>query len=762
MKLTRNMIVETTDEFLSKLTNDKFNNIDFVNYLDQILKDKTSGILNPDLKRIGEPSGTGEAFLIENVDNGEEYVLKILKICTNEAIQKINENKRDTSIPNFHFCEMAMNGDIIYKIPYTISNKYLLIVPNYLTEPIIGIIVQNYTEKYTDGFMKIYAYNYRPENVNKEMYILSEKLDSIDNYITNYASMFHFLFSTVFSLNIAQKLLKYVHYDLHSGNIMARKNTDIKVYEVGDGTYYYTNFDFVPVIIDYGLNRLETDNIILNPKYRNTDIPYHHLDHYAYNPYYDIFTLLLTTHNKLELGYNKLDSQTRDHCKELLKNLFGLFINDDKIDSINLYLKTKLINEWRPNGTKLYQLLTDNDNLLTNAPKFLEKMCNYMKELIKKIENYEYVVNNITLESCLKKYGIAFSRTLIKNIKIKDINIYIQPNMLNEDIFYNYKYIEHDKSQEDDKLLSEFDNIKINSIRGGFPHDFRLEFKEFNRTRGKPIEFDIKNHYITTCYINQNEKNGYKFRFDCCRVDLLNYFQNNKIYGGVAINATFFNWYTDYKPLGIFKTKDLYTNEQLPIDFINDYGIIAINSLGNLVQDDYINFNKYEEVCAGGPVLIRNGNIVFDENKIIDKKNINEYGKFKYQCTYPDKKIDNSFKIENEKIIPMPGVRECPNTSGEFYHSGNQNPRTAIAFLPNNIVAFIIVEGRNSRGGGFDLDQLTKYCFNLGAINAINLDGGASSLMVWKNPNVNYISSSNPLATDHYPVGNIISYIKMK
>jgi exopolysaccharide biosynthesis protein len=57
-------------------------------------------------------------------------------------------------------------------------------------------------------------------------------------------------------------------------------------------------------------------------------------------------------------------------------------------------------------------------------------------------------------------------------------------------------------------------------------------------------------------------------------------------------------------------------------------------------------------------------------------------------------------------------------------------PRTAIARLKDNRVAFIVVDGRSSVSRGVTLSELADILLSLGAIDAMNLDGGGSSTMV--------------------------------
>ncbi|HOC92318.1 MAG TPA: phosphodiester glycosidase family protein [bacterium] len=58
-----------------------------------------------------------------------------------------------------------------------------------------------------------------------------------------------------------------------------------------------------------------------------------------------------------------------------------------------------------------------------------------------------------------------------------------------------------------------------------------------------------------------------------------------------------------------------------------------------------------------------------------------------------------------------------------------RNPRTAVGATADNRLIFVVVEGRSTRSIGMTLDELASLMKNLGAVDAVNLDGGGSSAM---------------------------------
>jgi exopolysaccharide biosynthesis protein len=80
--------------------------------------------------------------------------------------------------------------------------------------------------------------------------------------------------------------------------------------------------------------------------------------------------------------------------------------------------------------------------------------------------------------------------------------------------------------------------------------------------------------------------------------------------------------------------------------------------------------------------------------------------------------------IKNGKIdIPW----EQEKTTKSFVET--RHPRTAVAKLKDGKFLMITVDGRSESSGGISLNDLAAYLLELGAIDAMNLDGGGSTTM---------------------------------
>ena len=72
--------------------------------------------------------------------------------------------------------------------------------------------------------------------------------------------------------------------------------------------------------------------------------------------------------------------------------------------------------------------------------------------------------------------------------------------------------------------------------------------------------------------------------------------------------------------------------------------------------------------------------------------------------------------------------------------SVTQHPRTAVATLADSSLLIMAVDGRSEASKGMSLTQLTDFLVALGAVNALNLDGGGSTVMIVGDSIVNHPS----------------------
>ena len=89
----------------------------------------------------------------------------------------------------------------------------------------------------------------------------------------------------------------------------------------------------------------------------------------------------------------------------------------------------------------------------------------------------------------------------------------------------------------------------------------------------------------------------------------------------------------------------------------------------------------YENVISGGPYLVKNGNVFVDVNE--------------------------------QKLTAI----------------GGRNPRTAIGYTEDKRLIMVTIDGREETSVGITLTDLAILMKSLGCVNAMNLDGGGSTVM---------------------------------
>lgn len=87
-------------------------------------------------------------------------------------------------------------------------------------------------------------------------------------------------------------------------------------------------------------------------------------------------------------------------------------------------------------------------------------------------------------------------------------------------------------------------------------------------------------------------------------------------------------------------------------------------------------------------------------------------------------------------------------------HASDANPRTCVFIDAHNNFFVMHVEGRHYECGGIGIDlfDLAKMCKAMGAVHAINLDGGGSSKLLWKEQG----NQINSIGLDNYQISNAV------
>ncbi len=89
-----------------------------------------------------------------------------------------------------------------------------------------------------------------------------------------------------------------------------------------------------------------------------------------------------------------------------------------------------------------------------------------------------------------------------------------------------------------------------------------------------------------------------------------------------------------------------------------------------------------------------------------------------------------------------------------------RHPRTAVGIKEDGSILLVVADGRSNISAGLTFEELAQYMKDLGAVEALNLDGGGSSAAVVKNPDTYALEVKNvPSDGKERPVGNTLLVI---
>lgn len=709
----------------------------------------------------------GQGSLGSVYDVGDR-IIKVTNVCgrLDHPVQK-------------EICNDMLKGDTIIKVPTSWNNKKILLMPNMIGEAVIQIILNSKNPSFTtrNGFPKLYGFEIDDEK--KQTYSSMEKLrpwlpkfstsinygEIIGNKLVynNFRTLKYSLFQIAYSLLSAQVNYRFTHYDLHTGNVMTRPKSLNTIHEyIFDDRYIYTLYDFETVIIDFGWARIETDKYIITPKIKfinRSDVPDLIIDLLnlgEFNPVYDITSILGSLY--VNTDESKVTKETQQFFLQIYSCLFNEQLDENNIIDILKYNYIPKIKSdlwiWRPNPNKITTKEIDGRQMIIP-----ESMDIFIKNLVTLIESEQNDIFS-PLEHLIGG-GMYVSKERLnfpEEYKIKQFWI---PNDINA-----YKQIYFSKGA----ILSEnipngmsvcHDTMTFFQYNEIFSVPVNIEYLKWAKTHTEGIQkgmLNYKDQRFSIIKINTEKalSMGFTFNFTCCRVDIFSYMRSYSIESGMAVNASYFKIRDNFVPIGYYKTNDLYFNEKIPSKYKNFYCSVCITNEGYLVVDytldDYYLRNTYPQYISCGPVIIKDGQRIINEQTIMAKDN---EGAYLFQChTAKDVYIvsDGEGKIKNCNTI----------TPGDLLHIGNPNPRTILAYHKNSPrdPHFFYFEGRDQRGPGIDLVLASYYLHSKGYDHAINLDGGLSSQMIWKNDHQGYIYRGNPFHNYVYPVGNVISCVR--
>ena len=166
------------------------------------------------------------------------------------------------------------------------------------------------------------------------------------------------------------------------------------------------------------------------------------------------------------------------------------------------------------------------------------------------------------------------------------------------------------------------------------------------------------------------------------------------------------------------------------------YGIQAVIENGKLVKTSY----EPCEIPANGYVISG------PESKIKELLNAK---KFKLDVKMsPDWKGVNHI-LSGGPYLVKDGEVFVDMTAEKLTSVGGRNPRTAIGYTKDNNLILLTADGREGASIGLTLNELANMMKQLGCINAMNLDGGGSTVMYVNGKVVNKPAVTGGIALSH-------------
>ena len=323
----------------------------------------------------------------------------------------------------------------------------------------------------------------------------------------------------------------------------------------------------------------------------------------------------------------------------------------------------------------------------------------------------------------------------------------------------------------ENKIKSKYKGYVINNVDTGIKH-----IKMVKYYNGKPVKINVVE-------MNNKVASNYEVKPAIASVTLPNKRtvrniaqRTNSI---VAINGGFFKPQTgvplgtlmidkkiytgpiyDRVALGIFKDgydvgrvqldgKIIGNNQEIKIDNINQPRMLSSYILA-YTRD----WGKYAPVSpqygvqlqiVGNKITAASANPLFiPENGYVLVGPKSKLGKL-FGAEYVDVEIKTNPKWENVQHIISGGPYLLKDnqifidmTAQKLQSIGGRNPRTAIGYTEDNNLILVAVDGREGSSVGLTLVELAKLMKTLGCTNAINLDGGGSTVMYIKGQIVNH------------------------
>lgn len=209
-------------------------------------------------------------------------------------------------------------------------------------------------------------------------------------------------------------------------------------------------------------------------------------------------------------------------------------------------------------------------------------------------------------------------------------------------------------------------------------------------------------------------------------------FDNHYDMARIQLKATLKTWCDSIKVDNINQPRMLAT---YTIAYTPEWGKTAPPSPKYGMQVAVSN-NKVSEISTSALKIPQDGYVVVGPAKNLDKLKLGENINFDV-ATIPNWENVNHI-ISGGPYLVKDNQIYIDAAAQKLGSIGGRNPRTAVGYTADNHIIIVTVDGREKSSVGMTLTELANFMKSIGCYNAMNLDGGGSTVLYVNGKVVNH------------------------
>lgn len=363
--------------------------------------------------------------------NGEAYSTKFLSDKINVVIKIPKSNRYDDYEDMIR--EYFMGISAINNLRYVVPNFSCVLGAFMCNRPDSkGMICNKYDKD--EAPMVLYE-QINGETLHKMIYKNSLDFPSI---LTIYVQL-------LVALEIAQQNINFTHYDLHSHNVMIKKVKDYNyTVPVNNIIVDFINIDNLPIIIDYGMSTVYTENMNFGTK-----------DYITYN----IFNYMIQGYDMYKILMYITNSISNPNTLRNLRGLFRFYKDDEDPYYIRDDDKQQLELANREYCSRIAKSKAATKTPMMMLEWILDNYSSILKPYVR-IKSRD-IYRNITYSIVQKEYNMMLNSST-NNLNISVLNEYME----NMDSYilslYSMNILEiYNEQLESEQIKDRIDSIKI-------------------------------------------------------------------------------------------------------------------------------------------------------------------------------------------------------------------------------------------------------------------------------------------------------------